>query len=65
MTLLFFLGIKMKATITYTTEEGIVLCARYNMLVEQQFQLFCECIYALGVQGVEYSVQEWVEKPAK
>jgi hypothetical protein len=50
----------MKATITYITQEGIVLCARYNLLIEQQFQLFGECIHALGAQGVEYDIKEWL-----
>jgi|688.fasta_scaffold348780_2 hypothetical protein len=49
----------MKATLTYTTEEGIVLCARYDLEVNLQLQLFCECLHALGEQQVEYSVQKW------
>jgi hypothetical protein len=56
----FSWGLKMKATITYITQEGIVLCARYNLLIEQQFQLFGECIHALGAQGVEYDIKEWL-----
>lgn len=55
----------MHATITYTTQEGIVLCARYNLLIEQQFQLFGECLHALGEQRVEYDIKEWLPDSPK
>jgi hypothetical protein len=50
---------KMKVQLKYTSEEGIVLCAIYNLKVNIQLQLFCDCLHALGEQGVEYTVQEW------
>lgn len=49
----------MKVLLKYTSEEGIVLHARYDLKVDIQLQLFCDCLHALGEQGVTYDVKEW------
>ena len=49
----------MKVALNYTSEDGIVIRARYNLKIDIQLQLFCDCIHALGEQKVEYSVKEW------